>query len=199
MVRKLRAWYYKRMLKCSSSGHSSRKRLHRANVSAVLWNGLDHQRLTASRHSQTFVIVFALAGSWIFLSDMMCPKDTWAMDKPEMQHGLPELESAFSVDLLRILVRAILWVKVTLSSINFVEEVDKLLKVYLVVRFKPRQFDHRLELFIGERLAHYFKNFFQVVLTYIALPVGKKASVRFKNDSVVIHLLLSINHRKGED
>ena len=84
--------------------------------------------------------------------------------------------------------------KVKWRSINFVEEVDKLLKVYLVVRFEASQFDHCLQLFIGERLAHYFKHFFQVVLTYIALPVGEKASVRFKNDSAVIHLLLSINH-----
>jgi hypothetical protein len=59
------------------------------------------------------------------------------------------------------------------SSIRFVEKVHKLFEIDFVVGLNASNFDHGAHFIICYLLTKYFKNFFEVLATYVSLPIGK--------------------------
>lgn len=78
-------------------------------------------------------------------------------------------------------------------SVYLVEEVDKLLEVYLVVGLYACYFNHCINFIICYLLAQDFKNLFKVLSAYVSLPKVKIESVGIKNN-----LLLTIEHGEGK-
>lgn len=47
-------------------------------------------------------------------------------------------------------------------SVYFVEEVDELLKIYLVIRFYAGDFDHSIHLFVCYAFSQYLENLLEI-------------------------------------
>jgi hypothetical protein len=60
------------------------------------------------------------------------------------------------------------------SSIRFVEKVDKLLEIDLVIRLYSSDFDHGAHFIVCYLLTKYFKNFLEVLAAYVSLPITRE-------------------------